>query len=240
MRTLEEKILKEGKLLDGNVLKVGSFLNQRLDVEFLMSMGDEVARLFAGEKIDKVLTVEASGIPFAVCVAYKLGVPAVYAKKGGAQNVSGDVYTAEIYSFTHKKSNIVVVGKEYLQKDENILIADDFLANGAALNGLISIVKESGAKVAGCAIAIEKGFQHGGDNLRKAGYKVESLAIIDEIPGVIGLRLAEFFIFSGVIFITYKIFSALKGRRRKVNEETFSTCCNRSYRRCMLLRNDRL
>lgn len=181
MKTLEEKILKEGKLLDGNVLKVGSFLNQRLDVEFLMSMGDEVVRLFAGEKIDKVLTVEASGIPFAVCVAYKLGVPAVYAKKGGAQNVSGDVYTAEIYSFTHKKSNIVVVGKEYLQKGENILIADDFLANGAALNGLISIVKEAGAKVAGCAIAIEKGFQHGGDNLREAGYKVESLAIIDEM-----------------------------------------------------------
>ena len=120
MKTLEEKIIEEGKILDGNVLKVGSFLNQRLDVEFLMSMGDEVARLFAGEKIDKVLTVEASGIPFAVCVAHKL-------------------------------------------------------------NGLIKIVETSGAKVAGCAIAIEKGFQHGGDNLRNAGYRVESLAIIDEM-----------------------------------------------------------
>ena len=174
MKTLEEKIIEEGKILDGNVLKVGSFLNQRLDVEFLMSMGDEVARLFAGEKIDKVLTVEASGIPFAVCVAHKLGVPAVYAKKGGAQNVSGDVYT-------HKKSNIVVVGKDYLSAGERILIVDDFLANGAALNGLIKIVETSGAKVAGCAIAIEKGFQHGGDNLRNAGYRVESLAIIDEM-----------------------------------------------------------
>ena len=138
-------------------------------------------RLFAGEKIDKVLTVEASGIPFAVCVAHKLGVPAVYAKKGGAQNVSGDVYSAEIYSYTHKKSNIVVVGKDYLSAGERILIVDDFLANGAALNGLIKIVETSGAKVAGCAIAIEKGFQHGGDNLRNAGYRVESLAIIDEM-----------------------------------------------------------
>lgn len=181
MKTLEEKIIEEGKILDGNVLKVGSFLNQRLDVEFLMSMSDEVARLFAGEKIDKVLTVEASGIPFAVCVAHKLGVPAVYAKKGGAQNVSGDVYSAEIYSYTHKKSNIVVVGKDYLSAGERILIVDDFLANGAALNGLIKIVETSGAKVAGCAIAIEKGFQHGGDNLRNAGYRVESLAIIDEM-----------------------------------------------------------
>ena len=181
MKALEEKILKEGKILDGNVLKVGSFLNQRLDVKFLMEMADEVARLFDGEKIDKVLTVEASGIPFAVCGAHKLGVPAVYAKKGGANNVSGDVYSAEIYSYTHKKSNIVIVGKDYLAKGENILIADDFLANGAALKGLINIVEQSGARVAGCAIAIEKGFQHGGDNLRGEGYKVESLAIIDEM-----------------------------------------------------------
>ena len=128
MKALEEKILKEGKILDGNVLKAGSFLNQRLDVKFLMEMADEVARLFDGEKIDKVLTVEASGIPFAVCVAHKLGVPAVYAKKGGANNVSGDVYSAEIYSYTHKKSNTVIVGKDYLAKGENILIADDFLA----------------------------------------------------------------------------------------------------------------
>lgn len=181
MKALEEKILKEGKLLDGNVLKVGSFLNQRLDVAFLMQLADEIVSLYSGVKVDKVLTVEASGIPFAVCVAYKFGVPAVYAKKGGAKNVSGDVYTTEIFSYTHNKSNIVVVGKDYIQKDENILIADDFLANGAALNGLIRITEQAGANVAGCAIAIEKGFQHGGDNLRNAGYKVESLAIIDEM-----------------------------------------------------------
>ena len=190
MKTLEEKIIKEGKILDGNVLKVGSFLNQRLDVEFLMSMGDEVVRLFAGEKIDKVLTIEASGIPFAVCVAHKLGVPAVYAKKGGAHNVSGDVYSAEIYSYTHQKSNIVVVGKDYLSKGERILIVDDFLANGAALKGLIKIVEDAEAEVAGCAIAIEKGFQRGGDGLREAGYKVESLAIIDEMSSH-GIKFRE-------------------------------------------------
>ena len=177
MKTLEEKIIKEGKILGGNVLKVGSFLNQRLDVEFLMSMGDEVVRLFAGEKIDKVLTIEASGIQFAVCVAHKLGVPAVYAKKGGAHNVSGDVYSAEIYSYTHQKSNIVVVGK-------------DFLATGAALKGLIKIVEDAEAEVAGCAIAIEKGFQRGGDGLREAGYKVESLAIIDEMSPL-GIKFRE-------------------------------------------------
>ena len=181
MKALEEKILREGKILDGNVLKVGSFLNQRLDVTFLMEMADEVVALFAGKKIDKVLTVEASGIPFAVCVAYKMCVPAVYAKKGGANNVSGDVYATEIYSYTHKKSNTVIVGKDYLARGERILIADDFLANGAALKGLIRIVEQAGAKVAGCAIAIEKGFQHGGDNLREEGYVVESLAIIDEM-----------------------------------------------------------
>lgn len=181
MKALEEKILKEGKLLDGSILKVGSFLNQRLDVAFLMQMADEVASLYEGVKIDKVLTVEASGIPFAVCVAYKLGVPAVYAKKGGAHNVSGEVYSTEIFSYTHNKSNIVVVGKDYVLRGERILIADDFLANGAALNGLIRIVEEAGAEVAGCAIAIEKGFQKGGDKLRTAGYRVESLAIIDEM-----------------------------------------------------------
>lgn len=181
MRALEEKILKEGKVLGDDVLKVGAFLNQRLDVRFLMEMADEVVRLFDGVAIDKVLTVEASGIAFAVCVAHKLNVPAVYAKKGGAANVSGDTYSAEIYSFTHKASNTVVVTKEYLERGERVLIVDDFLANGAALNGLIDIVGQADAYVAGCAIAIEKGFQRGGDKLRAAGYKVESLAIIDEM-----------------------------------------------------------
>lgn len=181
MRALEEKIIQEGTVLPGHILKVGSFLNQRIDTVFMLSMADEVDRIFAGSPINKVLTMESSGIAVGFAVAAKLGVPLVFAKKNKSSNVSGQTYTAEVHSYTHNKDYVATVAAEYLDKDDKILIVDDFLANGAALKGLISIISQSGAELAGCAIAIEKGFQGGGDALREQGIRVESLAIIDEM-----------------------------------------------------------
>ena len=179
MKALEEKIRKEGKIFSGNIVKVGSFLNHRLDVNFLMDMGEEIARLYEGAGVNKILTVEASGIAMAVCVASKMKVPVVFGKKSSAKNLSEDVYTTTIDSFTHKKSNSVAVSKEFITEEDKILIVDDFLANGEAIRGLIDIVNQAKAEVIGCAIAIEKGFQGGGDKLRSEGVRVESLAIID-------------------------------------------------------------
>lgn len=181
MKALEEKILKEGKVLSGNVLKVGSFLNQQVDTVFLKEMAKETKRLFSGKKITKVLTVEASGIAFATAVALELGVKMVFAKKHPSANVSGEQYSASVFSYTHGETYQIAVSKPYLEKDDCVLIADDFLANGNAFKGLIEIVNQSGAKVVGACAEIEKGFQGGGDLLRKEGYKVESLAIIDEM-----------------------------------------------------------
>ena len=181
MKALEEKILSEAEVLPGDVLKVGSFLNQQIDTVILKQMAEEVKRLFAGEKVDKVLTVEASGIAFATAVALELKVPMVFAKKHASANVSGEQYSAPVYSFTHKKTYEIAVSKAYLSAGERVLIADDFLANGNALKGLISIVKEAGGIVAGCCTEIEKGFQGGGDALRAEGYKVESLAIVESM-----------------------------------------------------------
>ncbi len=178
MKALEEKIIKDGKVLPGNILKVGSFLNQQLDVEFLGKIGEEIKSIYKDCNVTKVLTIEASGIAIAVVAGTALGVPAVFAKKGKSANVSGDVYKTEVYSYTHKESYNVVVPKEYLTKDDCVVIVDDFLANGKALEGLIDIVEQSGAKLAGCTCAIEKGFQGGGDALRKKGVRVESLARI--------------------------------------------------------------
>ena len=166
MKALEDKILAEGEVLTGNVLKVGSFLNQQVDTDFMTLIAKEGARLYKDAGITKVLTLEASGIAVAFAVAQQLHVPMVYAKKYGSSNITNDVYKASVYSYTHKQTFDIVVSKKYLQPDDVILLVDDFLALGNALNGLIHIVEQSGANLAGALIAIEKGFQSGGDLLR--------------------------------------------------------------------------
>ncbi len=181
MRALEEKILAEGKILDGGVLKVGGFLNQRIDAEFMMEMGKEIARLYKDSNITKIFTIESSGIAIAMAASLELKVPFVFAKKNKSANVGDDVYTSQVHSFTHGNTYNAVVSKEFLNSDDTILIIDDFLARGNALKGLIDMVNQSGAKLAGVAIAIEKGFQCGGDELRKQGNRIESLAIIDKM-----------------------------------------------------------
>ena len=181
MKALEEKILKEGKVLPGNILKVGSFLNHQLDVDFIMEMGKEIARLFGNSGVTKILTIETSGIAIAVGAAAAMHIPVVFAKKNKTSNISGDVYKTVVHSYTHGTDYTVVVEKDYLKKGDNILIVDDFLANGKALAGLFDIISQSGATAAGAACAIEKGFQRGGDELRAKGIRVESLALIDSM-----------------------------------------------------------
>lgn len=181
MKKMEEKILKEGTILPGGVLKVGSFLNQQIDTPFMKAIGMEIADLFKEEEITRILTIESSGIPIAVSAGFAMNLPVVYAKKNKSSNISGDCYSTMVHSFTHGNNNNVIVGKEYIKPDDKILIVDDFLAHGSALTGLIEIVEQAGAKVVGCVAAIEKGFQMGGDSLRKKGYRVESLAIIEEM-----------------------------------------------------------
>ena len=178
LKALEEKILKEGQVFPGNILKVGSFLNHRLDTAFLLEMGDEIARLFEGSGINKILTIETSGIAIAFAAACKMNVPVLFAKKNKTANVSGDVYCEEVASFTHKNVSKVIVSKEFLGSDDKVLIVDDFLANGAALEGLCSIVEQAGAEVVGAAVAIEKAFQPGGERLRAKGLRIEALARI--------------------------------------------------------------
>lgn len=181
MKALEEKIVSDGDILPGDILKVGSFLNHQVDAAFIMEMGKEISRLFADEKVTKILTVETSGIPIAFAAAVAMNVPMVFAKKHQSSNISGDVYQTVVHSYTHGVDYDVVVEKSYLSAEDSVLIVDDFLANGKALMGLIDISKSAGAKVVGAACAIEKSFQHGGDNLRKSGVRVESLAIIEEM-----------------------------------------------------------
>lgn len=181
MKRMEEKILAEGKILPGGVIKVGSFLNQQIDTAFMKEVGKEIAELFKEDKVDKILTIESSGIPIAVAAGFAMNVPVVYAKKEKTLNMSGDSYSTPVKSFTHGNTNNVVVAKEYLTAGESILIVDDFLAHGSALTGLITICGEAGASVAGCVAAIEKGFQGGGDRLREQGYRIESLAIVEEM-----------------------------------------------------------
>ncbi len=178
---MEEKILKEGEILPGNILKVGNFLNQQIDTDFLKEIGKEIARLYKDSGVNKVFTIEASGIAIAVAAAYELGVPVVFAKKNRSDNISGDTYVTKVDSFTHKTTNTIVVSREFIRADDRMLIVDDFLANGNALVGLCDIVNQAEATVVGAAIAIEKGFQNGGDMLRKKGLRVESLAIIDSM-----------------------------------------------------------
>ncbi len=181
MQLLEEKILKDGVIKSGNVLKVDSFLNHQIDVPFCAELGKEFARLFADKKINKILTIEASGIGIASIAAMYFHVPVVFAKKSSGSNMDKDVYFTKIYSFTHSKENDVVVSKRFLGKEDHVLIIDDFLANGCALEGLIDIVRQSGGTVEGIGIVVEKGFQGGGDKLREAGYNLQSLAIIDKM-----------------------------------------------------------
>jgi len=181
MKALETKILNEGVILPGNILKVGSFLNQQIDVDFLMEMGREICRLFSDEKINKVFTIETSGIPVAVACASAMHVPVVFAKKSKTGNMSGGVYSAEIHSYTHGNDYTACVSKDYLSKGDKVLIVDDFLANGAAVKGLIEILDQAGAETVGISCAIEKGFQGGGDALRAKGYNVKSLAVIENM-----------------------------------------------------------
>ena len=181
MNILEQRILKDGAVKAGNVLKVDAFLNHQVDIALADEIGREFARRFAGKKVTKVLTIETSGIIFAAALARELGVPMVFAKKSRSVNIDGSVYMAEIESFTHKITNRVIVSKKYLNPEDHVLIIDDFLANGCSLQGLISIVESAEATVEGLGIVIEKGFQEGGYRLRNLGYQLESLAIIDSM-----------------------------------------------------------
>ena len=181
MNFLEERIVKDGIVKEGNILKVDSFLNHQMDVTLFQQMGKEFQRRFAEKPINKILTIEASGIGIACIVAACFGVPVVFAKKSKSVNIDGDVYLAEVESFTHKCKNQVIVSKKFLSPEDKVLIIDDFLANGCALQGLISIITEAGASVEGIGIAIEKGFQMGGKLIRNLGYQLESLAIVDSM-----------------------------------------------------------
>lgn len=186
MNFLEEKILRDGVVKAGNVLKVDSFLNHQMDTPLLEEMGREFKRRFGHKPITKVLTIEASGIGIACFVAREFGVPIVFAKKSKSVNIDGDMYVAEVESFTHKNKNQVIVSKRFLDEKDHVLIIDDFLANGCALQGLISITESAGATVEGLGIAIEKGFQIGGRVIRNLGYDLHSLAIIDDMNAETG------------------------------------------------------
>ena len=181
MKLLEERIRKDGTVKAGNVLKVDSFLNHQMDIDLFNEMGKEWARLFAGCPITKILTVEASGIGIACVAAQHFHVPVVFAKKTQSLNIDGEVYSTKIQSFTHKKIYDVIVSKKFITPEDHILIIDDFLANGCALEGLLEIVGEAGATVEGIGIAVEKGFQKGGDLIRSKGIRVESLAIVESM-----------------------------------------------------------
>ena len=186
MNFLEERIVKDGIVKEGNVLKVDSFLNHQMDIELFDQMGAEFKKRFADRPINKILTIEASGIGIACVVAQHFGVPVVFAKKTKSINIEGEMYTAEVESFTHKCKNQVIVAKKFLSEDDHVLIIDDFLANGCALQGLIQIVKSAGGTVEGIGIAVEKGWQIGGKTLRDQGYQLESLAIVESMDPATG------------------------------------------------------
>lgn len=186
MNFLEERIAKDGIVKEGNVLKVDSFLNHQMDIRLFDEMGAEFKRRFADASINKILTIEASGIGIACIAARHFDVPVVFAKKSKSINIDGDMYVAEVESFTHKCKNQVIVSRKFLGPEDHVLIIDDFLANGCALQGLISIVTEAGGTVEGIGIAIEKGFQNGGRIIRNLDYHLESLAIVDSMDAATG------------------------------------------------------
>lgn len=191
MQLLKDRIRRDGKIKSGDVLKVDSFLNHQMDIKLFVEIGKEFRRRFAGYEVNKILTIEASGIGIACIVAQYFDVPVVFAKKSKTKNIAGDVYTTQVESFTHGKTYDVMVSREFLGAGDKVLLIDDFLANGKALEGLAAIVKDSGAELVGAGIVIEKGFQPGGDRLRAEGIKVESLAIVesmDETTGTICFR----------------------------------------------------
>ena len=181
MQLLEDRIRKDGKVREGNVLKVDSFLNHQMDVNLFREIGKEFQRRFAGEEITKILTIEASGIGIACIAAQYFDVPVVFAKKAQSVNLDGEMYTTKVESFTHKKVYDVILSRKFLGPEDHVLLIDDFLANGCALLGLIDIVKKSGATLEGAGIVIEKGFQHGGQEIRDMGIRLESLAIVDSM-----------------------------------------------------------
>lgn len=192
MKLLEERIARDGVVKAEGVLKVDSFLNHQMDIDLFNEMGAEFKRLFADAPINKILTIEASGIGIAAIAAQHFGVPVVFAKKSQSINLDGDMYSTRIQSFTHGKVFNVIVSKKFIGPDDRVLIIDDFLANGCALDGLIDIVESAGATVEGIGIAIEKGFQPGGKNLRERGYRLESLAIVDLMdPGTGALKFRD-------------------------------------------------
>lgn len=181
MKAMEEKIRKEGTVLPGGILKVGSFLNQQIDTEFLKEIGDEIARLFEKEEITKIMTIESSGIAIAAAAGMSMGLPVIFAKKHKASNVDGEILSTKIHSFTHGNDYEAVVSRDYLKEGDRVLLVDDFLASGNALDGLMDLTELAGAKVAGAAVAIEKKFQGGGDKLRVRNVRVEPLACIEKM-----------------------------------------------------------
>lgn len=186
MNFLEERIMQDGVVKEGNVLKVDSFLNHQMDIDLFNQMGEEFKKRFADKSINKILTIEASGIGIACIVAQYFQVPVVFAKKSKSINIEGEMYVAEVESFTHRCKNQVIVSKKFLGPDDHVLIIDDFLANGCALQGLIQIVQSAGGTVEGIGIAIEKGFQPGGRMIRNLGYQLESLAIVESMDAATG------------------------------------------------------
>ena len=186
MNCLEARIAKDGVVKEGNVLKVDSFLNHQMDIALMDEIGKEFYKRFQGKNINKILTIEASGIAIAYAVAQQFHVPLLFAKKSKSINIAGDTYVAEVESFTHKTINTVLVSKQFLSSDDHVLIIDDFLANGCALQGLISIVNQAGGTVEGIGIAVEKGFQPGGQIIRNLGYQLESLAIVESMDHTTG------------------------------------------------------
>ena len=191
MKLLQDRILKDGKLRDGNVLKVDSFLNHQMDIRLFSEIGREFRHRFSDCEITKILTIEASGIGIACIAAQSFGVPVVFAKKSKTKNIDGDVYTSKVESFTHGRVYDIIVSKEFLSETDNVLIIDDFLANGAALMGLKKLVGDSGATLVGAGIVIEKGFQPGGRMLRDSGLRIESLAIIESMDANEGIKFRK-------------------------------------------------
>ncbi len=181
MQLLKDRIIKDGQLFPGNILKVDSFLNHQIDVDLLREIGAEFRRIFSDCEINKILTIEASGIGIACIVAQFFSCPVVFAKKSKSINISNDFYQSEVKSYTHGNTNQVIVSKDFIGEGDKVLVVDDFLAHGCALRGLIDIIVGSGAQLVGCGIVIEKGFQHGGDELREKGIRVESLAIVESM-----------------------------------------------------------
>ncbi len=186
MRLLEERIIKDGKVFKGNILKVDSFLNHQIDVSLLSEIGKELKKLYKDVEVTKILTIEASGIGVGCLVAQNFNCPLVFAKKTKTLNIKGDVYKSQVESFTHQTTYDIIVSKDFINKDDKVLLIDDFLAKGNALIGLIDIVNQAGAELVGCGIAIEKGFQGGGDMLREKGIRVESMAIVDAMDDETG------------------------------------------------------